>query len=162
MNFNAGEPPPEIKSESSWKAGFTIGMQLRVPLINKLILQPEYSFNERNGSDKSMSIDYSIDYFSLPVLLGYRISSQFSLIGGPQFEILIDARENVNGTNINITHNIEERGIGILGGLEFTVIKSAFLSVRYLQGLNHIGLRQGTVEKEYKYQSFTLSAGIRF
>jgi hypothetical protein len=162
MNFNAGEPPPLVKADPSWKAGFTIGMQIRIPLTSKLILQPEYAFNERNGSDVSQAINYSIDYFSLPVLLVYQISPGINMLAGPQFEILIDARANEQNTNTNITHNTEERGIGFIGGFEFVVYKGFFLSARYLQGLNHVGLRQGSVEKEYKYQSFILSAGIRF
>jgi hypothetical protein len=84
------------------------------------------------------------------------------VLAGPQFEILIDARANEQNTNTNITHDMEERGIGIIGGFEFVVYKSFFLSARYLQGLNHVGLRLGSAVKEYKYQSFILSAGIRF
>jgi hypothetical protein len=162
MNFNVSQSLPSVKTEQSWKAGFTIGVQLRVPLTTKLILQPEYTFNKRNGSDKSLAIEYSMNYFSLPVLLIYQISSRIGLLAGPQFEILLDAKASENNTNTNITHNMEERGIGLVGGLEFAVFKTLFLSARYHQGLNHVGLRQGTVEKEYKYQSFTLTAGIRF
>jgi hypothetical protein len=162
MNFNAGEPPPAVKADPSWKAGFTIGIQLRIPLTDRLLLQPEYAYNQRNGSDRSLSIDYSINYFSLPVLLVYQISSGIGLLAGPQFEILIDARAKENNVNTNITHEMEERGIGFIGGVEFTVYKTLFLSARFLQGLNHVGLRLGPAEKEFKYQSIILTAGIRF
>lgn len=163
MNFNAGEPPPQVKAEPSWKAGFSVGLQLRFLLTSKLILQPEYAFNERNSSDKGQATDYSIDYFSLPVLLVYQVSPRLGILGGPQFEILVDAREKDTNGETNVTHSIEERGIGIVGGLEFAVYKDFFVSARYLQGLNHVGLRQGTSDqKEFKYQSFILTAGIRF
>jgi Outer membrane protein beta-barrel domain len=162
MNFNAGEPPPEVHADPSWKTGFTFGLQLRVPLSKKWILQPEYSFSQRNGSDRSIETSYMLNFFSLPILLNYQASPRFNLIAGPQFEILIDASSAENGMKTNITHDVEERGIGITGGLEFIVIKSFFLSAKYLQGLNHVGIGQRSNTKEFKYQSLMFTAGIRF
>jgi hypothetical protein len=162
MNFNAGEPPPQVHEDPSWKSGFTFGFQLKVPLAKKLLLQPEYSFSQRNGSDKSIATDYTINYFSMPILLNYQVSPRFNLVAGPQFEITIDASSSVNGQSTNITHDVEERGIGIAGGFEFTIIKSFFLSARYLQGLNHVGIGQRSDVKEFKYQSVIFTAGIRF
>jgi Outer membrane protein beta-barrel domain len=162
MNFNAGEPPPALHANPSWQTGFTIGFQLKVPLATKWILQPEYSFCERNGSDQTIQATYVIDYFSLPILLNYQLSPRFNLLAGPQFEITTDASSTVNGDKNNITHDVEERGIGVVCGLEFTVIKSLFISPRYFQGLNHVGIGQRSDTKEFKYQSFMLTAGIRF
>ncbi|HEY8733586.1 MAG TPA: hypothetical protein VIL90_03405, partial [Puia sp.] len=67
-----------------------------------------------------------------------------------------------NGVNTNITHDVEERGIGLIGGLEFTILKSIFLSARYMQGLNHVGIGQRSYTKEFKYQVVNFTAGIRF
>ena len=162
MNFNEGEPAPSVNISSSWKTGFTFGFQVRIPLVEKLLLQPEYTFSEKSGADKSLGIDYTIDYFSLPVLLSYELFPRINIIAGPQFEILVSAGSTENGIHSNITHDVEERGIGILGGVEFNVINSFFLSARYLQGLNHVGIGQRSDVKEFKYQSVFITAGIRF
>jgi Outer membrane protein beta-barrel domain len=162
MDFNAGEPAPAVHADAAWKTGFTFGFQLHIPIAQKLLLQPEYSFSQRNGSDKSQGIDYTINYFSMLILLNYQISPRFSLIAGPQFEITIDAKSSENGEENTITHDVEERGIGILAGIEVTIIKSLFLSARYLQGLNHVGIGQRSNLKEFKFQVVYLTAGIRF
>ena len=162
MNFNEGEPAPSVNIPSSWKTGFTFGFQVRIPLVDKLLLQPEYTFSEKSGSDKSLGIDYTIDYFSLPVLLSYELFPRFNIVAGPQLEILVSAGSTENGIHTNITHDVEERGIGVLGGVEFNVINSFFLSARYLQGLNHVGIGQRSDVKEFKYQSVFVTAGIRF
>jgi hypothetical protein len=162
MNFNQGEPPPDIPAASSWKTGFMCGLQLRVPLNKKFLLQPEYLYSQRNGSDKSLAINYTINYFSLPVLLSYQVFPRFNFVAGPQFEITIDASSSENGVTTNITHDVEERGIGLVGGLEFTIPKSIFLSARFMQGLNHVGIGQRSNTKEFKYQVVNLAAGIRF
>jgi opacity protein-like surface antigen len=162
MDFNIGDPAPAVKTNSSWQTGFTFGFQLKVPLAKNLLIQPEYSFSQRNGSDQTVETSYTISYFSLPVLLNYRITPRFNILAGPQFEITTKASSSSNGQDTDITHDVEERGIGIVGGLEFTVIKSFFISARYLQGLNHVGIGQRSDVKEFKYQSFILTAGVRF
>ncbi|MDP4129484.1 MAG: porin family protein [Bacteroidota bacterium] len=162
MNFNLGVPAPAGHIAAFWKTGISFGFLLRVPLAKDLFLQPEYAFNQRKGADKSISVDYDLDYLSMPVLLNYSISSRISLLAGPQLELLIDARSAGNGVSSNITHDVEERSIGLLAGLEFRVKKSLFLSARYLQGLNHIGIGQRSDVKEFKYEVVSVSAGIRF
>jgi hypothetical protein len=162
MNWNQGEPPPETHINASWKSGFTFGFQLKVPLANKLLIQTEYNFSERSGEDQSISTGYTFDYFSLPVLLNYGITKHLQLIAGPQFEILISARSSANGIDKNITHGVEERGVGILVGLEYGFAHSFFLSSRYLQGLNHVGISRSSDTKEFVYQLAGFTAGIRF
>ena len=162
MNFNKGVPAPASPVAASWKAGFTLGLLMRVPLAASWWLQPEYSFTRRNGADKSTNISYQLDYLSLPVLLSYRISPALSVMAGPEAGILIHAGSGNNGSNTNITHDTEERSLGFTGGLQLDIKKRFFLSARYLQGLNHIGIGQRSNLKEFKYQSASLTAGVRF
>ncbi len=162
MNFNMGEPPPATPIDPSWNTGFTFGFMLCIPIAGKLNLQPEYSYTQRNGADKSLGIDYSTDWLSMPVLLNYRVSPRFALVAGPQLELLIHAGSTYQGISTDITHDVEERSIGITGGFEVEIIRSFFLSAKYFQGLNHIGIGQRSDVKEFKYQSVNITAGVRF
>jgi hypothetical protein len=163
MNFNLGSTAPDTTIKSIWKPGFTFGFILQIPLIEKLSLQPEYSFTRRYGADQSIATDFRLDYFSMPLLLKYLISNRFDLIAGPQFELLINAQSTNKGENSDITHVVEERCIGVVGGLEVDLANSFFISGRYFQSFNNIGIwqRSGDV-KEFKYQLVSLTAGIRF
>ena len=162
MNFNLGSPAPAEHERLSWKAGITFGFLLRVPLAKNLFLQPEYTFAQRNGEDRSLVKTYTLNYFSLPVLLIYKILPFVSVMAGPQAEILINARSTTNGASGNITHDVEERSVGIAAGLEGRVTNNIFLSVRYFQGLNHIGIGQRSDVKEFKYEVITFTTGIKF
>ena len=162
MNFNLGSPAPVESEKLSWKAGITFGFLLRVPLAKSLFLQPEYSFTQRNGEERSLAKTYTLNYFSLPVLLMYKILPVLSVMAGPQAEILINARSTGSGENSNITHDTEERSIGIATGLEARVINNIFLSARYFRGLNHIGIGQRSDVKEFKYEAISFTAGIKF
>jgi opacity protein-like surface antigen len=162
MNFNKGEPAPVVKIDPSWKAGFTFGLLMRVPLGNKGWLQPEYNYVQRKGTDKSIGTSYDLDYLSLPLLLHYKLCHRFSIYAGPQGELLVHATSNNNGVKTNITHDTEERSLAAVAGIECRVIQSFFLSARYLRGFNHIGIGQRSSVKEFKYEAVSIMAGIHF
>jgi len=98
----------------------------------------------------------------MPLLLEFRPSPRFGLFAGPQFEILIDANSSKNGSSADITHDVEERNIGVNAGAEWDIYQAFFLTLSYFQGLNHIGIGQRSDLKEFKYQIFTLTGGFRF
>jgi len=165
MDFNKGSPAPAVPVPSAWKAGLSIGFLMRVPLDKDKhwLLQPEYSYTQRNGSDKSISTSYQLDYITMPVLLHYEINSLLSVYAGPQAELLIHGSANANGVKSNITHDTEERSIAAIGGLECRFAKSFFLSARYMHGFNHIGIAQRSANtKEFKYESINMTVGVSF
>ena len=162
MNFNKGVPRPSIPVSATWKSGITIGFLLHIPLSENLFIQPGYSYTQRSGADKSKGINYSIGYLSMPVLLKYKISSRFAFVAGPQAELTIYSNADSNGVKSNITHDVEERSIGVTAGFDIHLINSFFISARYMQGLNHIGIGQRSNVKEFKYEVVDISIGIGF
>jgi Outer membrane protein beta-barrel domain len=163
MNFNLGSTAPDTTINAAWKPGFTFGFILKMPLSESFALQPEWSFIRRYGADHSIGTDFRLDYLSMPLLLKYEISDRFELLAGPQLELLIGAQSTDKGENLTITHEVEERSIGAVVGLEIHIADACFISVRYLQGFNNIGIYQRSSDvKEFKYQSVSLTAGMRF
>jgi hypothetical protein len=162
MNFNLGEPAPAVHEKPAWKTDLSFGFLIRIPLAKRLLLQPEYFFSQRKSADNSLQTNYTFNYLSLPVLLNFQLLPWISLIAGPQIEILLNAQSENLGVAKNITHDVEERSIGINGGFEIEITGPFFLYAGYLQGLNHIGIGQRFDVKEFKYQSFMLTGGVRF
>ena len=162
MNFNLGSTAPDTTIKAAWKPGFTFGFILQIPLSERLSLQPEYSFTRRFGTDNSIGVDYRFDYLSMPLLLKYAVTPKLNIYAGPQFDLLINAQSTNQGEKSDITHNVEERCIGILFGLEVKITDAFFISGRYFQSLNNIGIWQRSSNvKEYKYQILNFTAGIR-
>lgn len=162
MNFNKGVPAPLQPVASSWKAGPSFGLLLQVPLSDHLFLQPGYYYQRRNGADKRTVITYANDYCALPLLLKYKASSLLDIVAGPQLELLVHASATNNGEKTNITHDVEERGIAVTGGVNIHVISSFYIAARYIHGLNHIGIGQRSVINEFKYEGAMLSVGYEF
>jgi hypothetical protein len=162
MNFNKGVPAPAAPISASWKTGFTFGVIINFNLADNLLLQPGYYFSQRNGTDKSTGTDYSMNYLSLPVLLSYNISPAIAFAAGPQVELLISAKNKINGVSTNITHDTEERSIGLTAGIDLKPFHSFLISARYMQGLNHIGIGQRSNIKEFKFEVVNLMLGFAF
>lgn len=162
MNFNKGEPAPAVHNNAAWKPGITLGFFARIPLARNFYLQPEYAYTQRKSADKSIATDYSLNYLSMPVLLNYKITPAMAVLAGPQVELLVNAKADNNGAGTNITHDTEERSIGVTAGVEAEIKKILIVSARYLQGLNHVGIGQRSNVKEFEYQALTITVAVRF
>jgi opacity protein-like surface antigen len=161
-NFNQGEPKPTVPVETTWQTGFLVGALVQVDLANKLALQQEYLLVQQGGKVNNSNTQYRLRYLSLPLLLKYRVVPRLALVAGPQFDLLLDARQETAGQTTGITHDTEERGLGATAGLEVQLWRGLSLSARYLQGLNHVGIGQRSAVQEFKWQSAQVAAEVRF
>jgi hypothetical protein len=162
INFNKGYPKPLTHVENYWKPGFTAGLLAGIILNEKLALQQEYLWVRMQSKETSSETDYVFDYLSLPVMLHYTVFPRVSLLAGPQFDLLIQAKESTNGLTINTTHDTEERSIGATAGVGVRLLNNLSLTTRYTQGLNHIKLRRRASMQEFKFQSVQVSAAVIF
>lgn len=161
-NFNRGVPAPPVAVDTKWKPGIAAGFLLQVPLSKLFSLQQEYLFSQMGGEIKDSGTEYKFSYLSLPLLLKYGFLSRFSLFAGPQFDLLIQAKQQINGASLDITHDTEERSIGAVAGAEYYVLKNVSLTGRYMHGLNHIGIGQRSDITEFMYESVQIAAEVKF
>jgi hypothetical protein len=161
-NFNQGSPKPPTPVATTWQAGFLAGFLVQITLPHRLALQQEYLFSQVRGEVSNGGAQYTLRYLSLPLLLKYTLVPRVAVMAGPQFDLLIQARQKAGGQTADITHDTEERGIGATAGIEVSLSKNLSLNARYLQGLNHIGIGQRSAVQEFKLQSVQLSLDARF
>jgi hypothetical protein len=162
MNFNKGVPAPVTESPNTWKTGYEVSLQMRVPLTDMLSFVPEYGYSRANGTDARIKTDYRFDYLNLPVLLHADLTPWLALNAGPKFDLLIHSTQKVNGLTTNITHDTEERNISGVIGAELRIADPLFIDLRYVHGYNHIGLGQRSSTTEFKWQTFSLAAKFAF
>jgi Outer membrane protein beta-barrel domain len=160
LDFSKGVPPTPTKT--SWGAGINFGFVMEVPLIPRLSFQPEYLFSQMGGKVKNSDTTYKLNYLSFPLFLKFQMTEKFSLMAGPQFDILINAKRKANGSSVNITHDTEERSIFATAGIEYEIIESFSVCARYMYGFNHVGLGQRSDLQEFKYTALQLTAYVKF
>jgi hypothetical protein len=162
MNFNKGVPPPPSPVKTNWKGGIFFGFLLHVPLTSQWSVQPEYIFSQQGGAPEGSGINYKLNYISMPVLLRYQINGKVAVLAGPQLDMLINAKKDSSGKSYNITHDTEERNFGLTAGIEYAVLKNLGIYVRYMLGINHVGIGQRSELKEFKFELLKGGANIRF
>lgn len=160
-NFNQGFPRPVEPVDTEWKAGAVGGVFWQIPLSKRLSFQQEYLFSQMGGAVKSTGTTYQMRYLSLPVLLQYKLIPKLALVAGPQFDLLLQAKQRVKGATTTITHDTEERSIGATAGLEFYFTHRLSLDARYMQGMNHIGIGQRSSVQEFKHQMVQVAVAVR-
>lgn len=162
MNFNKGYPKPPSPVENNRKPGFTAGLLVGIRLNERLALQQEYQWSRIRGRETSSTTDYIFDYLSLPITLRYTVCPRVSLLAGPQFDLLIQAKERVNSQTVNTTHDTEARNIGATAGVGVSLSNNLSLTARYTHGLNNISLKQRQSLQEFKFQSVQVSVAAIF
>jgi len=162
INFSKGSPPPETPILTNWQPGIVAGFLVVIPLIDQLYFQPEYLFHQMGGKIEDENRQYSINYLSLPVLIQWQFLNRFSFLAGPQFDLLINARDKTGNNTVSIEKDIEHRSIAFTAGLQYTFTDNMIVGIRYMHGFNHIGIVRDTGYEEFKYESMQFSFSYLF
>ena len=137
--------------------GFDGGFLVEFPL-SKLALQPELNFTidgvELNDGNKENT--YKLYYFTIPILVKWKFSKNFSILGGPAHGILITAWNDISGGGpsqyIKGTFKFSDL-LGVLG-LEYRINKGLFFSARYNHGYEQIVEEGLGFEMKNRFWSF--------
>ena len=108
-------------SASESASGFYIAAFGQFGVSEKLELQPElqYISVSEDGANS--------DVLALPIMLKYNVAEKFSLLAGPQFDLLLD--EDAEGIN--------KLGIGLGAGAAVQLTNELFIDARYVFGLSN-------------------------
>jgi hypothetical protein len=162
MNFNKGHSGVNVPLDRAWKAGLSLGLVMQVYLSGRLFLVQEYSLSRIRGGYAPYEAEYTLDYASFPILLHYRASPKIGISAGPQLEILLYGREKILNKSSAVTKMIEERSLGMMLGVDYSLSGRIKFSARFMHGLNHIGIYQRTDRREFKYELVQASTNILF
>ncbi len=149
--------------DQEFNFGYHAGGFVQIRLSDKLMLNPEVYFSQLNLTsanniaqlipDADSLKDISLKYLNIPVLLGYKIAKSISLVGGPQYGILMSEGSLLS----NGKKAFKTGDFSIVGGIQ---IGFAGISVygRYVIGLNDIN---DPTEKE-SWKNQIVHFGIAF
>ncbi|MBC6492445.1 OmpA family protein [Flavihumibacter stibioxidans] len=133
-----GAVPAGHKSEFKFQpvAGFFMNM----PLSKKFSVQPEllYSIMGSNVKNSGSDLKQRLDYLSIPLLFKYKVSNQFNLLLGPQADLLVRARQEVNSRTTNNVQNLRRDDYAATAGFEWWPAGRLVVGARYIHGLTNV------------------------
>lgn len=142
----------ETLSDQSSKIGFNAGVFMNAPIAENFSIQPELLFSqygqkavyESGGIKRTYTDDLS--YITLPVMFQYNATPEFYLEAGPEFGLLVSAKNKGEATSslgtVNYDNDIKENlngfnmGVGLGAGYYFT--PNVGINARYIAGFTDI------------------------
>lgn len=175
MNVSSVNSDASLSDKGS-KIGFNGGLFLNAPLAENFSIQPEliytqygdkYSQTEQEVlegttllTNQTVSSARHLDYVALPVMFQYNATPSFYLEAGPEFGLLVSAKNKqkneTSGNTLAESGNYKDNinsfnvGIGIGAGYYFTPMFG--LTARYVAGLNDFNKNNNVKERNNVFQ----------
>lgn len=119
-----------------YKPGYMVATYLKAFVYNKLSLQPEIQFTSIGYHVPWWNLNTTLNYFSMPAFFGYDINEVVNVYAGPQFSLLLSAREvqKQAGINSDIRGSYDIIDLGAAFGVGFNFSRCNF-GLRYYRTL---------------------------
>lgn len=151
--------------DEDWKTGFVLGAFLNINAGSKFSIQPEFLYSAMGGNLSSplMTEKHRLNYFSIPVLAKFKFYKGWSVVAGPQIDLLISAKTRMSNSStvLKSTNNFNEESFNLTGGIEFFPGKCFGLSARYIHGLSNVWNTATPSSIEFRNQGVQLTAAIK-
>lgn len=168
MNVSSLSTEEGLDDQKS-KIGFNAGVFMNAPLAENFSIQPELIYSQygdkANGTVAGNEYSYSrkLDYVTLPVMFQYNATPNFYLEAGPEFGLLVSAKNKIknetSGQTVSESDNYKDDlngfnfGLGLGAGYYFT--PNVGLTARYVAGFTDIykdGQNSGDAVKNNVFQ----------
>lgn len=150
MNVSSLSKDEGLDDQKS-KIGFNAGVFASIPVAESFTVQPEVLYSQYgskanfNELGTKFSVATNLDYITVPVMLQYNFVPNFYVEAGPEFGLLVSAKEKVknesNGASVTSDNykddlNTFNFGVGIGAGYYFT--DNIGVTARYVAGATDI------------------------
>lgn len=134
------------ESSTNSRTGFNAGAFVNLPLANKFKIQPELLYSQKGLKYPTGTEEYG--YLSIPIMFQYNIVENFYIEAGPEFSILLSAKDKFNGKTTNQyeyesgTFDLKDEyrtlDIGVGFGLGYDITKNIGANARYVAGFTDL------------------------
>jgi opacity protein-like surface antigen len=140
--------------------GAQLGGFAEIKITDKFAVQPELLFSMQGSktsySETDVNYSYSensknkLNYLNIPVLAKFNVSEKFALLAGPQFGLLMSAKqdfditETISGVTDNYSESVDAKNfyksvaMSFNLGAAYSFTDNIFVDVRYNLGLSNI------------------------
>lgn len=150
LGFKAGANVSTFRTPTDYpdfdpalKTGISLGTFVEIPVSDKVVIQPEFYYSQmgsRGASSPWGTVRFRYNYFSVPVVLKYRLGQSFAAFIGPEADILIRARKRDQYSTESITYVVRDYDLGFTVGAEAWFSPKVSLAARYIHGTRDVSL----------------------
>ena len=175
MNVSSLSKDAELSDQGS-KIGFNAGVFMNAPIAENFSIQPELLYSQMGDkydqviANTTYARSRHLDYVTLPVMFQYNATPSFYLEAGPEFGLLVNAKNKFTNESDNTTItetgdykddlNSFNAGIGLGAGYYFT--PNIGLTARYVAGLTDIAKDRPSGSDSVKNNNFQVGLAYKF
>ena len=134
-------------SNPEYKGGFLAGVFLNIPVSTKFSIQPEGFYSQMGAylnNNVGQQPTYRLNYFSIPILAKINVTKQFSLLIGPEADVVVGAASVNENTYNNVLTGFKESSFAGIGGIELWPVRWFGITGRYIYGFSDVSKTAGT------------------
>jgi hypothetical protein len=141
LSSSVGSVPQGVSvttADTNTKVGFQFGAYLKIMTSEKFGIQPELIYSQMGASAPTgQTGSLNLNYLSIPVLLRFNVTKNFSLQAGPQLGVLLAASQSNGSTTIDTKDatNATDLGGAFGFGLDFGKFN---VGARYYLGFSNL------------------------
>jgi hypothetical protein len=111
------------------------GLSFNFALPNKLFFQPELLYSIRGYGFRPTATSERhrvyFGYITAPLLMGYKLSNNFSILAGPELGYMVRARSHFDGTTASFYDGLNRKfNVDVDAGLAWQIMKELMLEAR--------------------------------
>ncbi len=127
---------------TSNRLGFNTGITTRIKIAKQFKLQPELLYSakgfEYSATPWTSAGSTRLNYLSLPLLGALSVGKGFSLLFGPEFDMLLHANAEYDKTDHNVSKDFHHFGVGFDVGVSYHIIGGLGVEARYNYGVSQL------------------------
>jgi len=165
-------------SDQGSKIGFYGGLFMNAPLSEQFSIQPELIYSQYGDkydyvnplNDQRYSYSRNLDYIALPVMFQYNATPSFYLEAGPEFGLLVSAKNkaknesqnDVIDTSGNYKDNLNNFNVGVGLGAGYYFTPNIGITARYTAGLTDINKSENNDGDAVRNNVFQVGLAYKF
>jgi hypothetical protein len=138
--FRPGAKYPEIGLDL--KTGVVLGAFVHIPISKRFSLQPEFLYSQLGSKSNSIRwgyVTFRYNYFSIPLLVKYKVTHHFNVFAGAEFDNLIRARQKGSPTK-TITYDVKDFDFAYTAGIGASFSRHWTFDIRYIHGTQDVSV----------------------
>jgi hypothetical protein len=135
------------------RSGLHVGLLGHIHLTDTYAIQPEVFLSTQGTTFRNSETWLDLNYLNIPVLFQYMFNNGFRLQAGPQFGLLLNARERTGRVSVDINDQISTLDLGVSIGASYVFQSTGFgVDARYNHGLTDINKVENDVYTNRGFQ----------
>jgi len=142
-------------ANQNFNASYHAGASVEWDISKQFGIQPEILFSQLNSTGTNGNKDSKLNYLSIPLLVRINLSKMFTINLGPEYSILMDAKNTVVN---NANNAIKSGNFSVIGGVQLH-LNPFRIYARYDIGMSDIS--NLTNQTGWKSQIVQVGVGLR-